>query len=164
MRHHPMRIQIITIGKLKEKFLRQACDEYLKRLQSYAKVDILELAEERCSDSPSQAEIDQVLQKEGERILKALHPDTYAIVLAIYGNQVTSPQLASKVDQLTTYGHSHLTFIIGGSYGLSADVYQRSNWDLSFSKMTFPHQLMRVFLLEQIYRSCKINRGETYHK
>lgn len=159
-----MRIQLITIGKLKEKFLKQACDEYLKRLQSYAKVDVVELPEEKSSDNPSDAEINQVLRKEGERILKTLHPDTYAIVLAVNGEMVSSPQLAKKMEQFTTYGNSHFTFIIGGSYGLSKEVYNRSDWDLSFSQMTFPHQLMRVFLLEQIYRACKINRGETYHK
>lgn len=159
-----MRIQLITIGKLKEKFLKQACDEYLKRLQAYAKVEVVELAEEKSSDNPSDAEVEQVLRKEGERILKALQPDTYTIVLAVNGEMASSPQLAKKIEQLTTYGNSHLSFIIGGSYGLSKEVYARSKWDLSFSKMTFPHQLMRVFLLEQIYRSCKINRGETYHK
>ncbi|MDQ0417833.1 23S rRNA (pseudouridine1915-N3)-methyltransferase [Croceifilum oryzae] len=159
-----MRIQLITIGKLKEKFLKQACDEYQKRLQAYAKIEVIELAEEKCSDQPSDAEIEQVLRKEGERIQKALHPDSFAIVLAVNGEMVTSPGLAKKLDHLTTYGHSHFSFIIGGSHGLSKEVYARASWDLSFSKMTFPHQLMRVFLLEQIYRACKINRGETYHK
>jgi 23S rRNA (pseudouridine1915-N3)-methyltransferase len=159
-----LRIQIIAIGKLKEKFLRAACDEYLKRLQSYAKVEVIEIAEEKGQDPVSDLEVQQILQKEGERILKALAQDSYVIPLAIDGKSLSSIQFAKKLDKLTTYGQSHITFIIGGSYGLSSDVLNRADLKLSFSAMTFPHQLIRVFLLEQIYRACKINRNETYHK
>ncbi len=159
-----MRIQIIAIGKLKEKYLKQAVSEYLKRLNSYSKIEISELAEEKSAEPTTQAEINLILEKEGRRILKALHPDTYLIALAIEGKSFTSEAFAQKLDHLATYGKSHLTFIIGGSYGLSSEVLQRADLLLSFSKMTFPHQLIRVFLLEQIYRAFKINRGETYHK
>ncbi|RAL23384.1 23S rRNA (pseudouridine(1915)-N(3))-methyltransferase RlmH [Thermoflavimicrobium daqui] len=159
-----MRIQVITVGKLKEKFLRLACDEYLKRLSSYAKVEILEIAEEKATDTPSLGEIKWILQKEGERIQKAIRSDTYLISLAIEGKSLSSPAFAKKLNELATYGQSHLTFLIGGSYGLDPSLSKQSDLLLSFSAMTFPHQLIRVFLLEQIYRSFKINRGETYHK
>ncbi|MBD1372003.1 23S rRNA (pseudouridine(1915)-N(3))-methyltransferase RlmH [Hazenella sp. IB182357] len=159
-----MKIQILTVGKLKEKYLTQASHEYLKRLSAYANVEIREIAEEKTNDSPSDAIIEQVKAKEGERLLKHLSPDTYLFALAIEGKALSSPQLAQQIDHLTTYGNSHLTFVIGGSYGLSPSVIKRADQLLSFSKLTFPHQLIRVFLLEQIYRVCKINRGEAYHK
>ncbi|SFI69441.1 23S rRNA (pseudouridine(1915)-N(3))-methyltransferase RlmH [Thermoflavimicrobium dichotomicum] len=159
-----MRIHLITVGKLKEKYLRQACEEYLKRLQSYAKVEITEVTEEKSQDPVSPTEIHLILDKEGERIAKAMHADTYLIALAIDGKSLSSIDFAKKLDQLTTYGKSHITFVIGGSYGLSSSILERADMKLSFSAMTFPHQLIRVFLLEQIYRACKINRGETYHK
>jgi 23S rRNA (pseudouridine1915-N3)-methyltransferase len=159
-----MNIQIIAVGKLKERYLLQGIDEYAKRLSAYAKLDIVEVAEEQARDPVSEAEADLIKDKEGERILKRIHPDSYVIALAINGKPMSSEQLAAHLDRLGTYGTSRITFLIGGSYGLSEKVLCRADLLLSFSKMTFPHQLMRLILLEQIYRAFKINRGETYHK
>ncbi|MFC4077258.1 23S rRNA (pseudouridine(1915)-N(3))-methyltransferase RlmH [Salinithrix halophila] len=159
-----MRIQLLTVGKLKEKYLRMGVEEYIQRLTPYAKVEVQEIAEEKGQDPLSDAEIEQIVAKEGERILRLLSPDTYAIALAINGLALSSETLANHLDQLATYGRSKVAFLIGGSYGLSREVLQRADFTLSFSKMTFPHQLMRLILLEQLYRSFKINRGETYHK
>ncbi|MGA8942279.1 MAG: 23S rRNA (pseudouridine(1915)-N(3))-methyltransferase RlmH [Thermoactinomyces sp.] len=159
-----MKIQIITVGNLKEKYLKQACAEYLKRLTPYARMEIIEVAEEKANDHVHPSQIEQILEKEGKRILRHCSRDVYVIALAIEGQSFTSTAFARKINQLATYGNSHLAFVIGGSYGLSPDILQRADLTLSFSKMTFPHQLIRLFLLEQIYRSFKINRGETYHK
>lgn len=159
-----MKIQIITVGKLKEKYLQQACQEYLKRLTPYAKTEVIEVAEEKATDPVHPAQKDQILEKEGNRILRHCPRDAFVISLVIEGKSLTSTQFARKIDQLATYGKSHIIFLIGGSYGLSPKVLKQSDLSLSFSKMTFPHQLIRVFLLEQIYRAFKINRGETYHK
>lgn len=158
-----MKIELICVGKLKEKYLQQACEEYKKRLQSYAKVEIKEVAEEKW-EPKSDAEIAQVLEKEGQRIAQLLHPNTYLIALAIEGKNMSSLEFAHELERISIYGTSHITFLIGGSYGLSPELLNRANLLLSFSKMTFPHQLIRVFLLEQIYRAFKIQRGETYHK
>ncbi|WP_223702748.1 23S rRNA (pseudouridine(1915)-N(3))-methyltransferase RlmH [Sutcliffiella deserti] len=159
-----MNISIITIGKLKEKYLKQGIDEYLKRLGAYAKVEIIELADEKAPEQLSEAEMEQVKQKEGERILSKISDDTHVIALAIEGKQRSSESLAKEIDKLATYGKSKIAFVIGGSLGLSDQVMKRSNDTLSFSKMTFPHQLMRLILLEQVYRAFRINRGEPYHK
>jgi 23S rRNA (pseudouridine1915-N3)-methyltransferase len=159
-----MKISIVTVGKLKEKYLKQGIDEYLKRLSSYAKVEVTEVADEKAPENLSDAEMLEVKRKEGERILSHVHQDSYVITLEIQGKQVTSEQLAGKIDELTTYGKSHFTFIIGGSLGISNEVQNRSNFALSFSKMTFPHQLMRLILLEQVYRAFRIIRNEPYHK
>ncbi|MCB5935535.1 23S rRNA (pseudouridine(1915)-N(3))-methyltransferase RlmH [Caldibacillus thermoamylovorans] len=159
-----MKISIITVGKLKEKYLKQGIDEYLKRLSAYAKVEIIEVADEKAPEHLSEAEKEEVKRKEGERILSHLSEDTYIITLEISGRMLNSEQLAAKIDELGTYGKSKLAFIIGGSLGLSKEVQNRSDLALSFSKMTFPHQLMRLILLEQIYRAYRINRGEPYHK
>ncbi|AWI14034.1 MULTISPECIES: 23S rRNA (pseudouridine(1915)-N(3))-methyltransferase RlmH [Bacillaceae] len=159
-----MKISIITVGKLKEKYLKQGIDEYLKRLSAYAKVEIIEVADEKAPEHLSEAEMEEVKRKEGERILSHLSEDTYIITLEISGRMLNSEQLAAKIDELGTYGKSKLAFIIGGSLGLSKEVQNRSDLALSFSKMTFPHQLMRLILLEQIYRAYRINRGEPYHK
>ncbi|WP_084043062.1 23S rRNA (pseudouridine(1915)-N(3))-methyltransferase RlmH [Bacillus sp. J37] len=159
-----MNISIITIGKLKEKYLKQGIDEYLKRLTSYAKVDIIELPDEKAPENLSGIEMEQVKEKEGERILSKISDDTHVIALAIEGKMKSSEQLAKDLDQLATYGKSKVAFVIGGSLGLSSAVMKRSNDSLSFSKMTFPHQLMRLILLEQVYRAFRINRGEPYHK
>ncbi|MED4851775.1 23S rRNA (pseudouridine(1915)-N(3))-methyltransferase RlmH [Caldifermentibacillus hisashii] len=159
-----MKISIITVGKLKEKYLKQGIDEYLKRLSAYAKVEIIEVADEKAPEHLSEAEMEEVKRKEGERILSHLSEDTYIITLEISGRMLNSEQLAAKIDELGTYGKSKLAFIIGGSLGLSKQVQNRSDLALSFSKMTFPHQLMRLILLEQIYRAYRINRGEPYHK
>lgn len=159
-----MNISIITVGKLKEKYLKQGIDEYLKRLSSYAKIEILEVSDEKAPEELSAVEMEQVKQKEGERILSKLHPDTYVIALAIDGKQKSSEELADTLDKLATYGKSKIAFVIGGSLGLSSEVLQRADERLSFSKMTFPHQLMRLILVEQVYRAFRINRGEPYHK
>lgn len=159
-----MNISIITIGKLKEKYLKQGIDEYLKRLSSYAKIEIIELADEKAPENLSEVEMEQVKEKEGERILSKISDDTHVIALAIEGKMKSSEQLAKDLDQLATYGKSKVAFVIGGSLGLSNTVMKRANDSLSFSKMTFPHQLMRLILVEQVYRAFRINRGEPYHK
>lgn len=159
-----MHITIIAIGKLKEKYLRDGINEYLKRLQSYAKVEIIELADEKEPYNASAAEEEQIKIKEGERIKAKIKPDSYLIALAIEGKQFTSPALAQKIDSLASSGNSHLTFVIGGSLGLSDEILKNADLLLSFSELTFPHQLMRLILLEQIYRSFRIIKGEPYHK
>jgi len=157
-------ISIITVGKLKEKYLKQGIDEYTKRLSSYSKIEIIEVPDEKAPEILSQAEMEQVKQKEGERILSKVAQDAHVIALAIEGKQKSSEELADTLDKLATYGKSKVAFIIGGSLGLSNDVLKRADEKLSFSKMTFPHQLMRLVLVEQVYRAFRINRGEPYHK
>jgi 23S rRNA (pseudouridine1915-N3)-methyltransferase len=157
-------ILIVTVGKLKEKYLKMGIDEYLKRLNAYAKVEVVEVADEKAPEELSESEMIQVKQKEGERILAKISQDTYIIALAINGKMQSSEELADTLDKLATYGKSKIAFIIGGSLGLSDEVLKRSNEQLSFSKMTFPHQLMKLILVEQIYRAYRINRGEPYHK
>ncbi|MFE4525662.1 MAG: 23S rRNA (pseudouridine(1915)-N(3))-methyltransferase RlmH [Bacillota bacterium] len=159
-----MNISIITVGKLKEKYLKQGIDEYLKRLSAYAKMDIIEVPDEKAPEELSETEMMQVKQKEGERILAKIHPDAHVIALAIEGKMKSSEELADTLDKLATYGKSKIAFVIGGSLGLSQEVLQRADDKLSFSKMTFPHQLMKLILLEQVYRAFRINRGEPYHK
>lgn len=159
-----MNISIVTVGKLKEKYLKQGIDEYVKRLTAYAKLDIIELPDEKAPEILSETKMEQVKRKEGERILAKIHPDTHVIALAIEGKMKTSEQLAERLDHLATYGKSKIAFVIGGSLGLSSEVMQRADETLSFSKMTFPHQLMRLVLVEQVYRAFRINRGEPYHK
>ena len=159
-----MNISIITVGKLKEKYLKQGIAEYTKRLSAYAKVEEIELADEKAPENLSENDMLIVKQKEGERILAKISPDTYVIALAIEGSMKSSEQLAANLDRLATYGRSKVAFVIGGSLGLSEDVMKRADETLSFSKMTFPHQLMKLILLEQIYRAFRINRNEPYHK
>ena len=159
-----MNISIITVGKLKEKYLKQGIEEYLKRLTAYAKVDVIEVSDEKAPEELSDLEMVQVKQKEGERILAKISQDTYVIALAIQGKLASSEELANSLDKLATYGKSKIAFVIGGSLGLSDEVIKRSNEQLSFSRMTFPHQLMRLILVEQIYRAFRINRNEPYHK
>ncbi len=150
-----MKITILTVGKIKEKYLRDAIAEYSKRLSRYAKLEIIEVADEKTPDNASETVETNIKNKEAERLL---------ITLEIKGKQLTSEELAQKIDTLGVQGTSHIIFVIGGSLGLGEEVLKRSNYALSFSKMTFPHQLMRVILLEQIYRSYRINCGEPYHK
>jgi 23S rRNA (pseudouridine1915-N3)-methyltransferase len=157
-------ISIVTVGKLKEKYLKQGIEEYVKRLNSYAKIEIFEVPDEKAPEELSEVEMEQVKQKEGERILAKIHQDTYVIALAINGKLKSSEELAENLDKLATYGKSKVAFVIGGSLGLSEEVLKRADEQLSFSKMTFPHQLMRLILVEQIYRAFRINRGEPYHK
>jgi 23S rRNA (pseudouridine1915-N3)-methyltransferase len=157
-------ISLLTIGKLKEKYLKQGIDEYLKRLTAYAKVEVIELPDEKAPEQLSDIEMEQVKNKEGERLLAKISPDAYVIALAIEGKQRSSEEFADMIDKLATYGKSKIAFVIGGSLGLSKDVLNRADEKLSFSKMTFPHQLMRLILLEQVYRAYRINRNEPYHK
>jgi 23S rRNA (pseudouridine1915-N3)-methyltransferase len=157
-------ISIVTVGKLKEKYLKLGIEEYLKRLTAYAKVEVIEVPDEKAPEELSELEMVQVKQKEGERILAKISQDTYVIALAINGKMQSSEELADTLDKLATYGKSKIAFIIGGSLGLSEEVVKRSNEQLSFSKMTFPHQLMKLILIEQIYRAFRINRNEPYHK
>lgn len=152
------------MGKLKEKYLSLGVAEYVKRLSRYCNLEITELTDEKTPDNASLADEIQIKNKEGERILKAIKGDTYCIALAIEGDMLSSIQLAEKINNLGITGVSHITFIIGGSLGLSAEVLSRTNYQLSFSPMTFPHQLMRMILLEQIYRSYRIISNQPYHK
>ncbi|AVP35997.1 23S rRNA (pseudouridine(1915)-N(3))-methyltransferase RlmH [Staphylococcus felis] len=159
-----MKITIVAVGKLKEKYWKQAIAEYEKRLSAYTKIDIVEVPDEKAPENMSGKEIEQVKAKEGERILAKIKPQSTVITLEIKGKMLGSEELAKELDQRMIQGASDFTFVIGGSNGLHDTVLQRSNFALSFSKMTFPHQMMRVVLLEQIYRAFKINRGEAYHK
>jgi len=159
-----MKIRVICVGKVKEKFYRMAIDEYIKRLGRYCKPEIIEVADEKTPDNASAHEVELIKDKEGERILKNIRKDGIVIALAIEGKMLSSEQLADKISQLGVKGESHIQFIIGGSLGLSEKVLKEADMLLSFSKMTFPHQLMRVILLEQIYRSYRIIQGEPYHK
>ena len=159
-----MKITILCVGKVKEKFYRDAIGEFTKRLSRYCKLEIIEVADEKTDEQASQNEIDIVKSKEGERLLKNIKDDAYVFCLAIDGKQLDSVELSQKIDKLMTSGKSYLYFVIGGSLGLSDEVLKRADYKLSFSKMTFPHQLMRVILLEQIYRSFRISNNEPYHK
>ena len=159
-----MNIQIICIGKLKEKYWTDAIKEYSKRLSRFCNLEITELKESLLPANASAADEEKVTAEEGKEILKAIKDGTYVITLEINGKALTSEELASKIDDLGIMGRSSVAFVIGGSLGLSPEVSRRADFKLSFSKMTFPHQMMRVILLEQIYRSFKINRHEAYHK
>lgn len=159
-----MKITILTVGKIKEEFYRDAISEYEKRLSRYCKLDIVEVADERTPEHASAAENQKILEREGERILANVRDNTYVIILAIKGKMLDSVELSKKISDLTVSGVSDITFIIGGSLGLSDAVVKRGDFLLSFSPMTFPHQLMRVILLEQIYRSYRIANNEPYHK
>ncbi len=159
-----MKITVITVGKIKEKYLKEAIAEYSKRLSKYCKLEIVEVADEKTPDNASEVVENAIRAKEAERILKYVKDDAYVITLEINGKQLASEELADKIEKLGVQGTSHIIFIIGGSIGLGEEVLQKSNYALSFSKMTFPHQLMRVILLEQVYRSYRIISGEPYHK
>ncbi|MBQ6402093.1 MAG: 23S rRNA (pseudouridine(1915)-N(3))-methyltransferase RlmH [Firmicutes bacterium] len=159
-----MNIRIIAIGKLKEKYWQDAVQEYAKRLSAYCRLEIVELKESPLRANPSAAEEEAVKREEGQEILRRIRREDYVITLEIKGKTMSSVQLAEKLERLGLEGRSEVAFVIGGSLGLSEEVSQRADLKLSFSAMTFPHQMMRVILLEQIYRSFKIIRGETYHK
>lgn len=159
-----MKITIICVGKIKEKYLSDAIKEYSKRLSKYCKLEIIEVPDEKTEENASDNLINQIKAKEGEQILKHIKENSYVITLEILGNMISSEDLASKIDKTCISGTSHITFIIGGSLGLSENVSKKADYKLSFSKMTFPHQLMRVILLEQIYRAYRINMNEPYHK
>lgn len=164
MRRDVMNIDIICVGKVKERYLRDAIDEYRKRLSRFAKVDVVEVPDEKTPEHASDTLNAQIKAKEGERILRHLRDNAFVVALAIEGGQLTSEQLAARIAQWGLHGVSHLQFVIGGSLGLDPRVLGRADMLLSFSKMTFPHQLMRVILLEQVYRAFKINAHEPYHK
>lgn len=159
-----MKIEIICIGKLKERYWTEASAEYMKRLSKYCDPQITELKESRLPDRASAAQEAAVIEEEGRNILKHVKDGSYVISLEIRGKALSSEALASKLEDVALCGGSHVTFIIGGSLGLSDEVSKRADFKLSFSPMTFPHQMMRVILLEQIYRSFKIIKNETYHK
>ncbi|MGN0115041.1 MAG: 23S rRNA (pseudouridine(1915)-N(3))-methyltransferase RlmH [Acutalibacteraceae bacterium] len=158
------KISIICVGSLKEKYLRDAIDEYSKRLKTLCEFNIIEIDEQRLPDSPSQAQIDTALQKEGEQILKKIKSGAKVVAMCIEGNMMTSPAVAEMISSYAVRGASEIAFIIGGSFGLSDEVKQKADFKLSMSPMTFPHQLARVMLTEQIYRAFMINRGSKYHK
>ena len=159
-----MNIQIVSVGKLKEKYLKMGIEEYTKRLGAYAKIDLVEVADEKAPENLSEADMEIVKKKESDRILAKIGMDTYVIALAIEGKMKTSEQLAGDIESLMTYGRSKIAFVIGGSLGLHEDVMKRSDEKLSFSKMTLPHQLMKLVLVEQIYRAFRIMKNEPYHK
>ena len=159
-----MNITILCVGQIKEKYFRDAIAEYQKRLSRYCKLQMIEVADEKTKENASEAENDLIRKKEGERLLKHIKDSDYCITLEIDGKMLTSEGLSKEIDRLGLAGKSSLVFVIGGSIGLDTAVLKRSDYALSFSKMTFPHQLMRVILLEQIYRSFRIIKGEPYHK
>lgn len=159
-----MKITVLAVGKLKEKYWKQAIAEYQKRLGAYTKIEVIEVPDEKAPENMSDKEVEQVKQKEGQRLLAKIKPQSTVITLEIKGKMLTSEGVAKNLQQRMVQGQSDFTFVIGGSNGLHQEVLDRSNYALSFSKMTFPHQMMRVILLEQVYRAFKIMRGEAYHK
>ena len=159
-----MKITILAVGKVKESYFRDGIAEYLKRLSKYAKMEVVEVNDEKTPDNASEKEEVLIKQKEGERLLKSMKEDAYTIVLAIDGKKLDSVSLAEKIDQLGVSGVSHIQFVIGGSLGLADEVLRKADMKLSFSDMTFPHQLMRLILCEQIYRSYRIIHNQPYHK
>lgn len=159
-----MKITIIAVGKIKEKYFRDAVAEYAKRLSKYCRFEVIEVEDEKTPDKAGFALEEQIKEREAERILKHVKEDAYVITLEIMGKKLDSVSFAEKIEKLATYGRSQIQFIIGGSLGLHKTVSERADEKLSFSDMTFPHQLMRVILSEQIYRSFRIVNGEPYHK
>ena len=161
---HMLHINIICVGKIKEKYLRDAIDEYFKRLSKYCQLKIIELPDEKIPNNPSEKEVLAIKEKEGQNIINNIKKDSYNICLDLKGKQFTSEEFSKKLENISLNQYSTINFIIGGSLGISDNVLSISNELISFSKMTFPHQLFRVFLLEQIYRAFKISNNETYHK
>lgn len=159
-----MNIKILAVGKLKEKYFKDGIAEYKKRMSKFAKVELIEVPDEKAPESLSEAEMQQVKDAEGERLLGKIKDRDWVIVLAIEGKQRSSEAFAKEIDQLATYGHSDIDFVIGGSLGLSKAVMKRADNTLSFGKLTMPHQLMRLVLIEQVYRAFMINIGSPYHK
>lgn len=159
-----MNIKIIGVGKLKEKYFKAGITEYAKRLGRFCKFEIMEVPDEKAPESLSQAEMNAVMEKEGQRILSKIKDREYVYALAIEGKERSSEEFAAEIQRVTTYGHSDITFVIGGSLGLSQDVIRRSDVQISFGRFTLPHQLMRLVLTEQIYRAFMINEGSPYHK
>lgn len=159
-----LRVTVLCVGNLKERYWRDACAEYEKRLGAFCKLNIVELAEERIADAPGAAQIAQVLEAEGKRMLAKIPAGAVVLPLCIEGREVSSPQLAERFEKFANEGKSELVFLIGGSHGLADAVKEKATLKLSMSPMTFPHQLARVMLLEQIYRAFQISSGGKYHK
>lgn len=159
-----MNIKIIGVGRVKEKYFRNGIAEYAKRLGRFCKFKVVEVKDEKAPESLSQAEMDEVMAKEGERILNKISEREYVYALAIEGKEYSSEEFAKEINQLTVYGHSDITFVIGGSLGLSPAVLKRANATVSFGRFTLPHQLMRLVLAEQVYRAMTIINGLPYHK
>lgn len=159
-----MNIKVITVGKIKEKYIKLGIDEFAKRLSKYCNLEQVEVSDEKAPETLSDKEMQMIKDKEGEKILAHVKENTYLIALAIEGKMISSEELAAKMQDLAISGKSHITFVIGGSLGLSDSVMKRADYKLSFSKMTFPHQLMKVILLEQVYRGFRIITGAPYHK
>jgi len=158
-----MKITIVAVGKIKEKYLSMGIAEFVKRLTPYCRLSIIEVDDERMPDNPSEAEKVKVLTREGERMMKHIKDGTHLIVLDVIGKQASSEELADKINSLGLCGKSDITFAIGGAFGLSPELVKAADERLSFSKMTFTHQMIRLLLVEQVYRGFKINRGEPYH-
>lgn len=158
-----LNIKLVVVGKLKEKFHKDEVNEYLKRLSKYAKVNLIEVEEEKIKDNSSLKENEQILNKEGSNILKQIKENEFVFLLDLHGKEISSEEFASKIDQLMI-NYSTITFVIGGSLGVSEDLRRRSNFKLKLSPMTFTHQMTRIIILEQIYRAFKINNNEVYHK
>lgn len=159
-----MNITIISVGKIKEKYIKLGIDEYTKRLSRYCKINLIEVSDEKAPENLSEVEMELVKNKEGDYISKHLKEGMYIIALVIKGKMISSEELAEKFQELAIRGNSHITFIIGGSLGLSDEIIKKADFKLSFSQMTFPHQLMKLILLEQVYRGFRIIKGEPYHK
>lgn len=159
-----MNINVITVGKLKEKYLKDGIDEYKKRLSRYCSIEIIEVPDEKAPETLSEKEEELVKDREGQGILKHIKDSTYVIALDLRGKMLSSEEFSTLLSDLGVSGNSNIAFIIGGSLGLSQEVLTRADYKLSFSRMTFPHQLMRMILLEQIYRGFRIMKGEPYHK
>ena len=159
-----MKIKVFAIGKIKEKYLKDGINEYLERIKPYSQIEIIEVNDEPIVDNPHPAEIKKAIDIEGSRVLKLLKPNDYLIGLDLNKKEITSPEFAEFLNKKFISGGSNISFVIGGSYGLSDELKQRCNDSISLSKMTFLHQMTRLILLEQIYRAFKINRNETYHK
>lgn len=159
-----MKISILCVGKIKEAYLSEGIREYVKRLGRYCKLEIIEVPDEKAPENAGEAKNLQIKEKEGERIFKYIKEDAYVIALALEGKQLDSVELSEKIEHLGIGGVSHIMFVIGGSLGLDKKILNRADYLLSFSRMTFPHQLMRMILLEQIYRSYRILTGQPYHK
>lgn len=158
-----MKISIVACGKIKEKYLQAGIAEFVKRLKPYCQLEFIEISEEKMPDKPSPAEKRQILQAEGAKLLQKIPQNSYVFLLDVYGKEFSSEELAAKLDELPLQGHSNFSFVIGGPFGLSEELRQRADQKLSFSRMTFTHQMVRLLLVEQIYRCFKINRGEKYH-
>ena len=159
-----MKIKIVTVGKLKEKYLKDGIAEYTKRISRFAKLEMIELTDEKTPDKASELENQKILETEGERILSKIGERDFVIVLAIEGKTLSSEELSKQLEQASIKGYSTLTFIIGGSLGLAPVVKNRANLSVSFGRLTLPHQLMRLVLVEQIYRAFTIQKGSPYHK